>query len=218
MTLANPPSALGVGVSPLAGMLSRAAVVPLTVEQYQRMIEEGIVPEDSAVELLRGVMVRKDRSVIGEDPMGHSPLHRVVVALLTKLAAKIDDATRHLQIQLPVVCPPDGEPEPDGAIVKGNPRDYAVRLPTSTDVSCVIEAAHSSLERDRDDKLAIYAAAGVVQYVIINLQNMTVEVYEEPDAAGSQYRTRATFERAEMVGLRLPDGGMIQIGAGEMLP
>jgi len=99
--------------------LSRAAVVPLTVEQYQRMIEEGIVPEDSTVELLRGVMVRKDRSVIGEDPMGHSPLHRVVVALLTKLAAKVDDGTRHLQIQLPVVCPPHGEPEPDAAIVAG---------------------------------------------------------------------------------------------------
>jgi Uma2 family endonuclease len=218
MTLANPPLVPGVGTSPLAEMLSRAAVVPLTVEQYRRMIDEGIVPEDSTVELLRGVMVRKDRSVIGEDPMGHSPLHRVVVALLTKLAAKIDDGTRHLQIQLPVVCPPDGEPEPDAAIVSGNPRDYTGRLPTSADVSCVVEVAHSSLERDREDKLAIYAAAGIGQYVIINLQNMTIEVYAEPDAAGSQYRTRATLERAETVELRLPDGGVIQIGAGELLP
>jgi len=181
------------------------------------MIEEGIVPEDSTVELLRGVMVRKDRSVIGEDPKRHSPLHVLVVSLLTALAGRINCDRWYLQIQLPVVCPPDGAPEPDAAIVRGAPRDYVDRLPAAGDVSCVIEVAHSSLERDREDKLPSYAAAGIGQYVIINLQNMTVEVYEQPDAAGGQYRKRVTLERGERLELKLPDG-VFGVEVGEVLP
>ena len=218
MTLMAPNHfAAGRPASPMEEALARASVVPLTVEQYQRMIEEAILPEDSTVELLRGVLVRKDRSVIGEDPMGHSPLHRLIVALLTALAGRINNEKQHLQIQLPVVCPPDGAPEPDGAVVRGAPRDYAKRLPSGADVSCVIEAAHSSLERDREDKLPIYASAGVAQYVIINLQNRTIEVYEEPDPAGEQYRTRRTLGEGETLEVRLPEG-TFAVGVGELLP
>src|ERR1041384_3359553 len=203
--------------SPLAEAFARAAVMPITVEQYQQMIDQGIVPEDSTVELLRGVLVRKDRSGPEEDPMGHSPLHRAVVALLTALAGQINNDRQHLQIQLPVLCPPDGAPEPDGAIVRGKPRDYANRLPGPGDVSCVIEVAHSSVERDREDKLPIYAEAGIGQYVIINLSNQTLEVYSDPDAAGGRYRTMGTPGRGETRGLRLPDGGVFEVEVGEVL-
>jgi Uma2 family endonuclease len=218
MTLATPIQAGHFrAASPIEEALARASIVPLTIEQYERMIEEGIVPEDSTVELLRGVLVRKDRSVIGEDPMGHSPLHKLVVVLLTALAARINNERQHLQIQLPVVCPPYGEPEPDASIVRGTPRDYADRLPGPGDVTCVIEAAHSSLERDREDKSPSYAAAGIGQYVIINLQNMTVEVYEEPDAAGEEYRKRTTLERGEKLGFKLAEG-VVGVEVGELLP
>jgi Uma2 family endonuclease len=218
MTVAVPNNARpGRGASPMEEALARVSVVPLTVDQYVRMIEQGILSEDGGVELLRGVLVRKDRSVIGEDPMGHSPLHRLIVALLTKLAARIDSESRHVQVQLPVICSPDSAPEPDGAIVRGTPRDYAARLPTGADVSCVIEAAHSSLNRDQKDKLPIYAATGVPQYVIINLQNSTLEVYSDPDPAGKQYRTRVTVERGGAVELRLPEGAFT-VGAAELLP
>jgi Uma2 family endonuclease len=196
---------------------ARMAVVPLTIGQYQKMIEDGIVAEDSSVELLRGVMVRKDRSAIGEDPIGHSPIHRAVVALLTELSARLAGKGCHMQIQLPVACPPDGAPEPDAAIVRGGARDYLDRLPGPGDVSCVVEVAHSSLELDREDKLPIYAAAGIPQYIIINLQNMTLEVYSDPDAPQEQYRTKATAARGDGVELKLPQG-VLDIPAEEILP
>ena len=44
--------------------------LPITVEQYHRLIEQGTLPEDATVELLRGALVRKDRSVVGADRMG----------------------------------------------------------------------------------------------------------------------------------------------------
>src|SRR5688500_16463669 len=159
--------------SPVTEAVARASIVPLTVDQYHEMVKHGIVPEDGTVELLRGGLVRKDRSGPGEDPMGHSPLHTLVVALLTALAARINGPHCHMQIQLPVSCPLDGEPEPDGSVVRGVPRDYADRIPGPPDVSCVVEVSHSSLGRDREDKLPIYAATGIPQYVLINLINNT---------------------------------------------
>lgn len=206
------------GALSVAQAVARASIVPLTVEQYQLMIEQGIVPEDGSVELLRGVLVRKDRSSPGEDPMGHSPLHRLVIALLTALAGRINNERCHLQIQLPVACPPDGAPEPDGSIVRGGPRDYPNRLPGPSDTSCVIEASHTSLTRDREDKLPIYAAAGIPQYVLINLNNNTVEVYTDPDPAAERYRGPTVLAPTDDLVLRLPDGGTFTLRASEVLP
>jgi Uma2 family endonuclease len=214
MAVLNPPH---VRSSPIADAVARASVVPLTVEQYERMIEQGILAEDASVELLRGVLVRKDRGVIGEGPMVHGALHVLVVSLLTDLAARVRTDRWHMKFQLPVRCPPDGAPEPDGYIVRGGPRDYADRVPSADDVTCVIEAAHSSLDRDREDKLPIYAAAGIGQYVLINLQNSTIEVYEEPDRAGEQYRSHHTVERGGTIELRLPEGSFA-VAARDLLP
>src|SRR5438874_7306608 len=97
--------------SPVLEAVARASIVPLTIGQY-RMIDEKIVPEDSMLELLRGVLIRKDRSSPGEDPIGHSPRHRLAISLLTLLAGRLLALGRFMQIQLPIACPPDGAPEP----------------------------------------------------------------------------------------------------------
>ena len=218
MTVATSTKANGGPAAPsIQAVRDRARLVPISVEQYHQMIEDGIVPEDSTVELLRGLLVRKDRGTLGEDSMGHSPLHTAVIAMLTKLVARMDNEAYHLQFQLPVSCAPDGEPEPDGSIVRGSPRDYLDRIPTAADVSCVVEVAHSSLERDRQDKLPIYAGAGIAQYVIINLQNKTIEVYTDPDSQAELYRTKVTLDANQTLQLRLPVGEFA-VSAKEILP
>jgi Uma2 family endonuclease len=193
-------------------------LVPITVDQYHKMIEHGIVAEDATVELLRGVLSRKDRSSPGQDPMGHSPLHRVVVAALTALAGRVNRPCCHLQIQLPVSVPPHSEPEPDAAIVRGAVRDYTDRIPGGADVSCVIEVAHSSIRRDRELKAAIYASVGIKQYVLINLENNTVEVYTDPETSAEQYRTKITLDRTQGLSLQLPDGNLFAVKTAEVLP
>ena len=204
-------------LSPVEVARDAARIFPITVAQYHRMIEQGIVPEDSTVELIRGMLVRKDRGIAGEHSMGHSPLHRAIITLLTELAPRIQSGGQYMQIQLPISCPPDSEPEPDAAVIRGQPRDYLERFPGPGDVTCVFEAAHSSLERDREDKLPLYAAAGVPQYIILNLRNFTLEVHTDPDPAAQQYRSRVTVERSGTVALRLPTGELV-IGAHEILP
>ena len=203
--------------SPIADAVARMNIVPLSVEQYGQLIEDKILPEDATVELLRGVIVRKDRSSPGEDPMGHGKRHRLIVSILTVLAGKINNDSRFVQIQLPISCPPDNVPEPDAAIVRGSPHDYSERFPGPGDVSCVIEVAHSSLERDREDKLPIYASASVPQYVILNLFDNSIEIYTDPDSATQQYRTKITLNRSQTLSLQLPSGAF-DIPAPEILP
>ena len=193
------------------------SLVQFTAEQYHLMIEQGIIPEDASTELLNGLTVKKDRGVLGEDPMGHSPLHAIVVTLISALATRINSPKRHLRIQLPVAMSEIHEPEPDGAIVRGGFREYT-RAPSPADVRSVIEAAHSSLQRDREDKLIVYASGGIPQYIIVNLQANCVEIYSDPDTASGTYRTKATANRGEALRLNLGDGEFLEITADELLP
>jgi Uma2 family endonuclease len=192
-------------------------MVRITTDQYHKMIEQGIIPEDASTELLNGVIVHKDRSDNKEDPMGHGPAHRLVVRLLTRLAARVDSDRRHLQIQLPIHLSDLQEPEPDAAIILGRDRDYAERLPTAADVVCVIEVAHSSLERDAEQKLTTYSLAGIGQYVIINLRDNCVAVYEQPTPTGS-YSVKTIVSRGQSLRLNIAVNEKLDVAAVDILP
>src|SRR6476646_2413621 len=56
---------------------------PLTLEQYHRMIETGILAEDAPVALLEGYLVAKDRGK--GSGMGHGHAHAAGVSSLYRL-------------------------------------------------------------------------------------------------------------------------------------
>src|SRR4051812_11405501 len=93
--------------------------VRITVGQYHRMIETGILKTDARIELLDGELVRKNRSAAGEDPMTIGTGHVTGVDLLIALNPKLKRLGCYMRIQSPVTLPPHSEPEPDGAIVRG---------------------------------------------------------------------------------------------------
>lgn len=181
------------------------------------MIKAGIVHEGAAIELIDGVLVHKDRSASGEDPMSIGKDHRLVVSLLGELDADLARCGCHMQTQNPLRVSPYDEPEPDGAILRGRPRAYTDRVPGVADVGAVIEVADSSLVYDRKTKLALYAGAGIAQYVIVNLSGRCIELYEQPRSDGS-YQQIVVRRAGETVGLRLPDGERFEILADRMLP
>ena len=62
--------------------------------------------------------------------------------------------------------------------------DYTSRHPCPDDVFLLIEVADTTLAYDREEKLPIYARAGISEVWIVNLEDRTVEVYRQPQAAG----------------------------------
>ncbi len=191
-----------------------AEIVPLTVEQYHRMLETGILAEGEPIELLDGLLVPKDRG----EAMTINPLHSLVVSLLLELAPRLEPFGCHLKTQSPITIEPEHEPEPDGLIVRGNPRDYVDRHPGPADVSCLIEVADSSLERDRTTKQRIFAKAGIGQYLILNLAESQVEVYEEPRITEGRYGSVRVLPKGETVSVRIPDGRRLKIEVTQLLP
>jgi hypothetical protein len=161
--------------------------VPLTVDQYHRMIGAGILREGEPIHLRDGFLVRKDRSKVGDDPMTVGPDHALAVKKLIPLDARLRRLGCHLQIEQPVTLPPDNEPEPDGAIVRGRPEDYRGRHPGAGDLLCTIEVADSSLHEDRVTMQRIYADHGIPQYVLVNLIERVVEVYTRPLVGQGRY-------------------------------
>ena len=193
-------------------------VVPLTVEQYHRMIEAAILPEGEPIELIDGFLVRKDRSAIGADPMTVGHAHRLVVTRILNLAARLHPFNCHVYSQNPITLPPRQEPEPDGAIVRGVPEDYRDHHPGPADVWCVIEVAETSLSYDRTTKQRVYAEAGIPQYLLVNIPERQLEVYEQPSSREGRYLKRVVVMSAQQIRVALGMERYLDVSADDLLP
>ena len=90
----------------LANPVIRHAVVPLSVEQYRRIGEAGII--DERTELIRGVILHK---------MNKSPLHTLTVKKLVDALRPLLSPGFELRKEEPLTLQ-DSEPEPDIAVVE----------------------------------------------------------------------------------------------------
>lgn len=179
-------------------------LVPLTVDQLSSMIDAGIVPEGAPIELVDGVLVYKDRSAAGDDPMTHNPRHAGLVRRLARWLSNWceSELTGHfVQAQLPVALSMTSAPEPDIAIICGNPEDFATRHPGPAEIAAVFEIADSSLRFDRTTKQRLYASAGVPIYWIINRADNVLEVHQGPESASVVYGERFVHAPGESISL-----------------
>src|SRR5438094_271220 len=147
----------------------------LSVEDYHKLGDVGILTEDSRVELIDGELIEMA-------PIGGP--HMWVVNRLTRLLVLAVGDLGVVSVQNPVTLPPHSEPQPDIAILKPGADSTASRVPNSADVLLLIEVADTTLAYDRTTKLKLYAKAGIAEAWIVNLQSRCVEVYREPSADG----------------------------------
>jgi len=151
----------------------RDAVLRLDVEQYHRLCSSGIIPERT--ELLEGVVVEK---------MGKSPLHTWTVAFLEDwFRSHLRDGLL-LRVEQPLTLR-NSEPEPDLAVVAGCRDDFRACHPSSA--LLVVEVAITTAELDQA-KSAIYAQAGIEQYVLMIPEQKQVIVFEK--CQGTSYTVR----------------------------
>lgn len=194
------------------------SLVPLTVEQYHRMIAQGILREGDSIELIDGLLVRKDRADQGGDPMSHGPRHASGVKRLQRPFRQLEEHGYHLHSQLPVTLSGTQEPEPDLAIVHGLAADFDRRLPEPADIAAIMEVSDSSLTFDRTTKQRLYAAAAIPIYWIVNLVDRQIEVYSDPKPADGIHATRTDYRPGQIVKLPLGMGVEVDITVAELIP
>jgi Uma2 family endonuclease len=201
---------MSVATPPQRTFHAQTAFRRFSVPEYHRLIQTGILTDEDAVELLDGYLVLK---------MPRNPPHDSVIGALTALLPQLIPAGWTLRIQ-PAMTLPQSEPEPDATLVRGSWRDYRGRHPIPADVGMVLEVADSSLDRDRDDKGPIYAAAGLPVYWIINLVDRQVEVYSQPTPSGTAvlYAQRQDYRLGDTVPMVL-DGAVVgTLAVQDVLP
>jgi Uma2 family endonuclease len=173
----------------------------ISVERYLDLVETGVLGPDDRVELLEGVIVAMTPQ---------NPPHAAGVARVYQAVSVAVGGRAHLRSQLSLVLR-RSVPEPDLAVVPGSVDDYERAHPTTA--LLVIEVADSSLKQDRLSKAAIYAAAGIPEYWIVNLRDEVVEVMRDPDPARARYRAVRSAARGERLELAALPGAVLDASA-----
>jgi Uma2 family endonuclease len=186
------------------GVLSRYPSAPrrlLTVDEYHRMGEAGILTEDDRVELIEGELVAM--APIGSEHVSASnALTRLLVLALGDRGI--------VSVGNPVRLNGRSEPQPDFAVLKQRD-DYRTVLPRPEDAMLAVEVANTSLDYDRKVKLALYARSGIPEVWIVNLVSDEVEVYRAP--IGDSYTSVARAGRSGVLTIEAIPGVLIPVGA-----
>jgi Uma2 family endonuclease len=173
-----------------------------TADEYQRMVSAGILRERDRVELIDGHVVVMH--AIG-------PRHNACVARATR------DLVRAVGDQAIVL--PQGsvrldlyyEPEPDLVLLRPREDFYASRHAAPSDILLIIEVAEASVEYDRDVKVPVYAAAGIPEYWLADLNANVIWRYSNPERG--VYRSIEQYRRGQSMAPHLLPSCTIDIDA-----
>jgi Uma2 family endonuclease len=141
----------------------------LTVDDYYRMAEVGVLARDARVELIEG-------EIIDMAPIGSR--HYWAVVTMNRLLIQAVGDTAVVVVQAPVRLSQHNEPEPDLMLVK--PSTSAAALPTGTDTLLVIEVSDSTLPYDVKFKAPLYAKYGVPEYWVVDVEGKQLRRFAAP--------------------------------------
>lgn len=163
----------------------------INVKEYHIMAESGILTEEDRIELLNG-------EIVCMSPIGSK--HVACVNRIINTIAPVLNGKAILSAQNPIIVDDLSEPEPDFAILKPKDDFYENLLATSKDVYLIIEVSDSTLAKDREIKLPLYASSGIPETWIINLEKNEIEVYREPK--GNTYQSQTTVAREDTLEIK----------------
>ncbi len=146
------------------------ALLPLSLENYHRLVEAGGF-EGERVELLDGLLVRMSPK---------SERHEAVVEFLNDWLNAAVDRRQYIVGCQRALTIGNSEPEPDLVVrERDTPKPYH---PSSAVL--VIEVAVSSLAVDLAVKAPLYASAGIAEYWVLDLDGRRVIAHREPGPGG----------------------------------
>ncbi len=163
----------------------------ISVKQYDVMIKNGVFDENDRVELLNGAIIEK---------MPKGTKHSSANDRAAKVFYRILGEKVIVRNQNPIWLDDYSEPEPDIVLAAIDENEYENTHPTPEDIFLILEISDSTLGYDRRAKSLAYSKAGIRQYLLLNLQEQTIEDYREPSADGFQskqtYRAGQDFNLA----------------------
>ena len=162
----------------------------ITVAEYDKMIEAGIYTENDHIELLNGEII---------ETMPKGPKHAAINNKTSRFLIKLLDEKALIRTQDPIVLDNFSEPEPDIVLAKWRDDEYIENHPTPADILLIMEISDTTLIYDREDKARAYSQNGIEQYLLLNLQNETIQDFREPSEEG--YQSKCTLRKGDSFNL-----------------
>jgi Uma2 family endonuclease len=159
-----------------------------TVDEYHRMSDAGILPEEKRFELIRGEII--------EMPNPKPPHSGRVNRLNHLFSSRLRDSIV-LSVQNPSSIDEMSEPVPDLSVLKPRSDFYSERHPLPEDVLLVVEISHTTLRFDTKIKAPLYAEAGIREYWVLNIPSNVLEVYSVP--VRGKYTRHEIFKHGQSI-------------------
>jgi Uma2 family endonuclease len=169
-----------------------------TIEEYYRLVQEGLLDEDARVELLDG-------RIVPMSPIG--PRHQRIVTKLLRAFIRQERGHFVAEQDCPLPIPDHDEPEPDLVLYRPGAADEQHHV-RPADVLLVVEVAQSTRRRDLVKKARIYEGAKIPEYWVVDLKNDCLHVFR---LAGERYEM-AIVREGKVLPQALP-GVEIDVGA-----
>jgi Uma2 family endonuclease len=154
-----------------------------TREEYYRLAEAGFF-EGRRVMLIEG-------EIIAMCPQNDPHAQGIVCAL--SIIPSTFGANFTFRPQLPLELGLASDPEPDFAVIAGAHRSHPPGHPKSAVL--VIEVADTSLWYDTSDKASLYAAGGITDYWVVDLNNEQLIVFRDPRPDATAKFQHSYFQR-----------------------
>lgn len=166
-----------------------------TVDEFHRMSEVGILPENTRFELIRGEII--------EMPLPKPP-HAGRVTRLNELFTLKLHASVIVSVQNPFLIDLFSEAMPDLALLRRRVDFYQTAHPSPDDVLLLIEVSHTTVSYDSTVKARLYAECGVPEYWQLDVKKDALIVRNDPK--DGEYHSIRILRRGETIALKkLPD-------------
>jgi Uma2 family endonuclease len=172
----------------------------ITVDEYYRMVEVGLLAPDARVELIEGEVV--DMAPIGSRRGGtvYDLNARLVMAVGARAVVLVQGAIR---------LGPRSEPQPDFALLRPRPDFYKRSHPAPADVLLVIEISDTTLRYDLQTKVPLYARHAIPAVWVADLGGSRWHFFGAP--AGGRYTESSESESPGVTPIPGLDGAVVDL-------
>lgn len=146
-------------------------------------------------------------------PIGtaHAAVFRRLAEIFYRTAAK----HASIGIQTPIHLDNHSEPEPDLVIALRRDDYYADHHPAPDKVILLIEVADTTLVKDLNVKLPLYAQAGVREVWVVDLTGQKMMRYRKPQEKA--YSEIITLKPGDEIEIELPDANKLKLAVNQIL-
>ncbi len=172
----------------------------ITVDEYYRMVEVGLLAPKARVELIDGEII--DMPPIG-DP------HMATVDRINELLIHAVGDRAIVRCQGAVQLGDFSAPQPDLVLLARREDYYSTRRAVAEDIFLTIEVSDTTLSYDRGRKMALYARHRVPELWVIDVNSRRLHLYRRPsenaylDVSSLEAPSTMTVERLPEVTLDL---------------